>query len=57
MREDLAEQQGLLLAFIEALAPASRSPELREKLAGSFWGRVSAISSRGATRQACVTRG
>jgi AcrR family transcriptional regulator len=33
MRADLAEQQGLLQAFLEALAPASRSPELRQELA------------------------
>jgi AcrR family transcriptional regulator len=36
MLEELGEQQGLLQAFLEALAPASRSPELREQLAGFY---------------------
>lgn len=36
MRVELAEQGPLLQAFFEALAPASRSPELREQLAGFY---------------------
>jgi AcrR family transcriptional regulator len=36
MREELERQEGLLRAFLEALAPASRSPELRAKLAAFY---------------------
>jgi AcrR family transcriptional regulator len=36
MSAELDEQEGLLQAFLEALAPASRSPELRAQLAGFY---------------------
>lgn len=36
MLAELAEQEGLLQAFLEALAPASRSPELRAQLASLY---------------------
>lgn len=36
MSAELQDQEGLLQAFLEALAPASRSPELRAQLAGFY---------------------
>jgi AcrR family transcriptional regulator len=36
MSAELEDQEGLLQAFLEALAPASRSPELRSQLAGFY---------------------
>jgi AcrR family transcriptional regulator len=36
MSAELDQQRGLLQAFLEALAPASRSPELRGQLAGFY---------------------
>jgi AcrR family transcriptional regulator len=36
MSSELEDQRGLLQAFLEALAPASRSPELRAQLAGFY---------------------
>ena len=34
--EELDSERGLLQAFLEALAPAARSPELRQELAGFY---------------------
>ena len=34
--DELGQQAGLLRAFLEALAPASRSPKLRRRLAGFY---------------------